>query len=71
MLFLLSIAITLSSHNQSLVSADYQEPITLMSVSAMIATVSSMGTAMTIADWFYPDASRQCRDDHQQNGEFE
>lgn len=42
-----------------------------MFIAAVIATIFIMGTAMTIADWFYPDTTRQCRDDHQQNGQFE
>ena len=42
-----------------------------MSVSAMIATVSTMGTAMAITVSFYPEATRQGREDQQENGQFE
>jgi hypothetical protein len=41
-----------------------------MPVAAMFAIVSWMGIAMTIADGLNPDAPRQYRDGHQQNGEF-
>ena len=42
-----------------------------MFTSAMIATVSSMGIAMTITVSFYPEATRQRREDQQEDGQFQ
>ena len=42
--------------------------VMLISSVMMAATASA---ASTIADRFYPDTTRQCRDDYQHKGEFE